>query len=127
MPRERVPKSVVNNLSRQLALISRRFASKTFCFVLLFLFSVIPTGMADFLFRSRRANVGHAAMGPWQHIKSYLTRRGHRFFSIYPPILLFLFRKPGLQLRDFRFPLCLPERSSPTCSPAYWNDFAPKK
>jgi hypothetical protein len=36
--------------------------------------SVIPTGMADFLFRSRRANVGHGVEGPWQHIKSHSTR-----------------------------------------------------
>jgi len=32
-----------------------------------FLSAVIPTGMADFFFRSRRANVGHGAEGPRQH------------------------------------------------------------
>jgi hypothetical protein len=32
-----------------------------------FLNVVIPTGMADFLLRSRRANVGHGAEGPRQH------------------------------------------------------------
>jgi hypothetical protein len=32
-----------------------------------FLNAVIPTGMADLLFRSRRANVGHGAEGPRQH------------------------------------------------------------
>jgi len=32
-----------------------------------FLGIVIPTGMADFFFRSRRANVGHGAEGPRQH------------------------------------------------------------
>jgi hypothetical protein len=37
---------------------------------LLFPNSVIPTGMADFLFRSRRANVGHGVEGPWQHVSS---------------------------------------------------------
>jgi len=30
--------------------------------------SVIPTGMADFRFRSRRANVGHGVEGPRQHL-----------------------------------------------------------
>jgi hypothetical protein len=30
--------------------------------------SVIPTGVADFFLRSRFANVGHAAEGPWQHL-----------------------------------------------------------
>ncbi len=34
-----------------------------------FAMSVIPTGMADLFFRSRRANVGHAVEGPWQDIK----------------------------------------------------------
>jgi len=32
-------------------------------------FPVIPTGMADPLFRSRRANVGHGAEGPWHDFK----------------------------------------------------------
>jgi hypothetical protein len=36
-----------------------------------FFFSVIPTGMADFLFRSRRANVGHGAEGPRQHLDPF--------------------------------------------------------
>jgi len=32
--------------------------------------SVIPTGMADFFFRSRRANVGRGGEGPWQVLSS---------------------------------------------------------
>jgi len=54
--------------------------------------SVIPTGMADFLFRSRTANVDHEARflrpacftgteGPWQHVKSYPAQRGRRSLS----------------------------------------------
>ena len=30
--------------------------------------SVIPTGVADFFFRSRRASVGHEVEGPWRHL-----------------------------------------------------------
>src|SRR6266478_4329056 len=35
--------------------------------------SVIPTGVADFFLRSRRANVGHAVEGPWQHLTTTAT------------------------------------------------------
>ena len=31
--------------------------------------NVIPSAVADFFLRSRRANVGHGAEGPWQHVK----------------------------------------------------------
>jgi hypothetical protein len=52
--------------------------------------------MADFLFRSRRANVGHGAEGPRQHAMSYLIQWDppQRVGPPSSPLL----RRPGLQI-----------------------------